>query len=155
MNKTNAVRIIEARKIPFETFEYDVNEDDLSGISVARKINADEDSVFKTLVTRNEKNQIIVFCVPVNQELNLKKAASVSGSKKIEMIKTAELLAITGYVRGGCSPIGMKKEYPVYIEETAQIMENIYISAGIRGMQVRISTSNLAAVLNAIFADVI
>lgn len=155
MNKTNAVRIIEARKIPFETFEYDVNEDDLSGISVARKINADEDSVFKTLVTRNEKNQINIFCVPVNQELNLKKAASASGSKKIEMIKATELLPITGYVRGGCSPIGMKKEYPVFIEETAQIMENIYISAGIRGMQVRISPSNLAAVVNAIFVDVI
>ncbi len=155
MNKTNAVRIVEAHKIPYETFEYEVNEDDLSGTSVARKINAGEDSVFKTLVTRNDKNSIFVFCIPVNQELNLKKAASASGSKKIEMIRQSELLPLTGYIKGGCSPIGMKKEYPVFIEETAQIMDNIYISAGIRGMQIRISPLNLAELIKGKFADVI
>ena len=155
MNKTNAVRIVEAHNIPYETFEYEVNEDDLSGTSVARKINAGEDSVFKTLVTRNDKNSIFVFCIPVNQELNLKKAASASGSKKIEMIRQSELLPLTGYIKGGCSPIGMKKEYPVFIEETAQIMDNIYISAGIRGMQIRISPLNLAKLINGKFADVI
>ncbi len=155
MNKTNAVRIVESHQIPFETYEYEVNEDDLGGESVARKINADEDSVFKTLVTRNDKNSIFVFCIPVNQELNLKKAASASESKKIEMIKQIELLPLTGYFRGGCSPIGMKKEYPVFIEETAQILENIYISAGIRGMQIRISPLDLAILVKAKFADVI
>ncbi len=155
MNKTNAVRIVEAHQIPFETFEYEVNEDDLSGASVARKINADEDSVFKTLVTRNDKNSILVFCIPVNQELNMKKAAAASESKKIEMIKQTELLPLTGYMRGGCSPIGMKKEYPVFIEETAQILGNIYISAGIRGMQIRISPLDLANLVKAKFADVI
>ncbi len=155
MNKTNAIRIIEAHKIPFRTFEYEVDEDDLSGTSVARKINADEDSVFKTLVTRNDRNEILVFCIPVNQELNLKKAASVSGSKKVEMIKLSELLPLTGCIRGGCSPIGMKKEYPVFIEETAQILENIIISAGIRGMQVQLSPEDLAKIINAEFADVI
>ena len=155
MNKTNAVRIVEAHKIPFRTFEYEVNENDLSGTSVAGKINADEDSVFKTLVTRDEKNLIYVFCIPVNQELDLKKAASVSGSKKIEMIKQSELLPLTGYIKGGCSPIGMKKKYPVYIEETAQIMENIYISAGIRGMQIQLSPRDLAELVQAKFADVI
>ncbi len=155
MNKTNAVRIAEAAKIPFKIFEYEVDEDDLSGASVARKINAVEDSVFKTLVTRNDKNAILVFCIPVNQELNLKKAASASGSKKVEMIKLSELLPLTGYVRGGCSPIGMKKEYPVFIEETAQIMDNICISAGMRGMQIQLSPHDLANLINAEFADVI
>ncbi len=155
MNKTNAVRIVEAHNIQFKTLEYEVNENDLSGTSVAGKINVDEDSVFKTLVTRNDKNTIFVFCIPVNQELDLKKAASISGSKKIEMIRLAELLPLTGYVRGGCSPIGMKKEYPVFIEETAQIIENIYISAGIRGMQIRISPLDLAGLVNAKFGDVI
>jgi Cys-tRNA(Pro)/Cys-tRNA(Cys) deacylase len=155
MNKTNAVRIVEAHDIPYETFEYEVNEDDLSGTSVARKINAGEDSVFKTLVTRNDKNSIFVFCIPVNQELNLKKAASACESKKIEMIRQSELLPLTGYIKGGCSPIGMKKEYPVFIEETAQIMDNIYISAGIRGMQIRISPLNLVNLIKGKFADVI
>ncbi len=155
MTKTNAVRIVEARKIPFRTFEYEVNENDLSGTSVARKINVNEDSVFKTLVTRNEKGIILVFCIPVNQELDLKKAASASGSKKVEMIKLTELLPLTGYIRGGCSPIGMKKEYPVFIEETAQIIEKINISAGIRGMQIEISPLDLAELVNAKFVDVI
>ncbi len=155
MNKTNAVRILEAQKIPHKTFSYDVDENDLSGTSAARKINADEETVFKTLVTRNDQNEIFVFCVPVNQELNLKKAAVASGSKKIEMIKMNELLPLTGYVRGGCSPIGMKKNYPVIIEETAQILEIIYISGGIRGMQIRIYPLDLAKITSAIFKDVI
>ena len=155
MNKTNAIRIIEAHNIHFRTFEYAVDQNDLSGTSVARKINADEDSVFKTLVTKNDKNAILVFCIPVNQELNLKKAASASGSKKVEMIKLSELLPLTGYIRGGCSPIGMKKEYKVFIEETAQILENVIISAGIRGMQVEMSPGDLAKITRAEFADVI
>ncbi len=155
MNKTNAVRIVEAHKIPFETFEYEADENDLSGTSAAEKLNVDEDSVFKTLATRNDKNAILIFCIPVSEELDLKKAASASGSKKIEMIRMTELLPLTGYVRGGCSPIGMKKEYPVFIEETAQIMEKIFISAGIRGMQIRISPLDLAELVNAKFADVI
>lgn len=155
MSKTNAVRILESQNIPFKTFEYEVDENDLSGTSVARKITVEEDFVFKTLVARNEKNQVFVFCIPVNQELNLKKAASASRNKKIEMVKLNELLPLTGYIRGGCSPIGMKKAYPVFIEETAQILEKIYISAGIRGMQIEISPFTLAEIINADFADVI
>jgi len=155
MNKTNAVRILEAQKIPHQTFNYDVDENDLSGTSVAHKINAAEETVFKTLVTRNDQNEIFVFCIPVNQELNLKKAAIASRSKKIEMIKLNELLPLTGYIRGGCSPIGMKKNYPVIIEETSQIFEFIYISAGIRGMQIRISPPDLEKITSAIFKDVI
>ena len=111
MSKTNAVRILESLKVPYNTFEYEVDENDLSGVSVAHKISIDEEKVYKTLVTRNDRNEIFVFCIPVNQELNLKKAAIAAKSKKIEMIKLTELLPLTGYVRGGCSPIGMKKNY--------------------------------------------
>lgn len=155
MIKTNAVRILEANHIPFRTFNYTVDENDLSGTSVAHKINVDEELVFKTLVTRNDRNEILVFCVPVNQELNLKKAAAASGSKNIEMIKLNELLPLTGYIRGGCSPIGMKKKYPVILEETAQLCEKIVISAGIRGMQIEIDPKDLAGLINASFEDVI
>jgi Cys-tRNA(Pro)/Cys-tRNA(Cys) deacylase len=155
MNKTNAVRILEANQISHRTFIYTVDENDLSGTSVAHKINIDEELVYKTLVTRNDKNEIFVFCIPVNQELNLKKAAAASGSKNIEMIKLNELLPLTGYIRGGCSPIGMKKKYPVIVEETAQLCEMIVISAGIRGMQVEIAPNDLAGIVEASFADVI
>ena len=155
MSKTNAVRILESLNIPHKTVEYEVDENDLSGSSVAKKINIGEELVYKTLVTRNDKNEIFVFCIPVSQELNLKKAASASGSKKIEMIHLNELLPLTGYIRGGCSPIGMKKNYPVFIEETSQLFENIYISAGIRGIQIEISPSDLLKIINAGFADVI
>ena len=155
MKKTNAVRILESHKIPYKTFEYDVDENDLSGTSVAKKIRTEADLVFKTLVARNEKKQVFVFCIPVNQELNLKKAAAASGNKRIEMVRLNELLPLTGYIRGGCSPLGMKKEYPVMIEETAQNLEKIYISAGIRGMQVEISPFDLAEIIKANFADVI
>jgi Cys-tRNA(Pro)/Cys-tRNA(Cys) deacylase len=155
VNKTNAIRILEAQKIPHKTFAYEVDENDLSGTSVALKINANEELVFKTLVTRNDKNEIFVFCIPVNQELNLKKAAVASHSKKIEMIKLIELLPLTGYRRGGCSPIGMKKNYPVIIEETAQLSEKILISAGVRGMQIQLSPIDLARIIYASFEDVI
>jgi len=155
MSKTNAVRILESLKVPHNTFEYEVDENDLSGVSVAHKINIDEEKVYKTLVTRNDKNEIFVFCIPVNQELNLKKAAVAAKSKKIEMIKLTELLPLTGYVRGGCSPIGMKKNYPVIIEETAQLSDKIYVSAGMRGMQIEISPINLSNIIEAKFEDLI
>ena len=154
MLKTNAVRILEANKISHTTHEYKVD-DDLSGITVANKIGADPDTVFKTLVAIGDKKNINVFCVPVTLELNLKKAASVSGNKKIEMLKMKDLLPTTGYIRGGCSPIGMKKKYTTYIDETAQLFEKIYVSAGIRGMQVCISPSDLQAITEAVFANII
>ncbi len=155
MPKTNAVRILESLKIPHRTFEYEVDENDLSGVSVAHKINIDEEKVYKTLITRNDKNEIFVFCIPVNQELNLRKAAAAANSKKIEMIKLTELLPLTGYIRGGCSPIGMKKSYPVTIEETSQLLDKIYVSAGARGMQIEISPVDLSIVVKAKFEDLI
>jgi Cys-tRNA(Pro)/Cys-tRNA(Cys) deacylase len=155
MSKTNAVRILESRNIKFDTIDYEVSEDELDAVSVAGKVGMDPDSVFKTLVTRNESNKIFVFVIPGSCELNLKKAAKLSGSKSIEMIKVKELFDLTGYIRGGCSPIGMKKDYPVFIDETALIFENISISAGVRGTQIVISPQELISVVNAESGDLI
>ncbi|MFA5403468.1 MAG: Cys-tRNA(Pro) deacylase [Ignavibacteria bacterium] len=155
MKKTNAVRILENNGIPFELFGYEFSEDEIDAISVAKKINAPSETVFKTLVTRGDKTGIIVFVIPGNAELNLKKAATVSGNKKIEMIKTKDLLPVTGYIRGGCSPIGMTKKYPTYIEETSQLFDNIYVSAGVKGTQMKLSPINLAKITESEFADLI
>ncbi len=155
MSKTNAVRILESKKINHSIHEYEVNEEELDAISVARKVNAAPESVFKTLVARNDKNEILVFCIPGNAELNLKKAAAASESKKIEMIKVKELLPLTGYIRGGCSPIGMKKLFPIFIDETAQLFDEIYVSAGVRGMQIKISPFDLKEIIEAEFTDLI
>ena len=155
MSKTNAVRILEANNISYETVSYVVDENDLTGITVAKKISVDPEKVFKTLIASGDKNGINVFCIPVNAGLNLKKAANVSNNKKIEMIKVKDLFELTGYVRGGCSPIGMKKNFPSFIEETAQLFEKIFISAGIRGMQISISPQDLKTVTLAEYADLI
>lgn len=153
--KTNAVRLLESSNITHSTLTYDVDESDLSGITVAIKIGVEPEKVFKTLVTRGEKTGINVFCIPVTEELNLKKAAAVCDDKKIEMIKEKELLPLTGYIKGGCSPIGMKKYYPTFIDETAQLFDEISISAGIRGMQIMIKPDDLAKIVEGIFADLI
>lgn len=155
MNKTNVIRLLEANKIPHDVKIYIVDEDDLSGTSVAHKINVDEQMVFKTLVAEGDKTGILVFCVPVNAELNLKKAAMVSGNKKVELIPTKNLLAVTGYIRGGCSPIGMKKKFQTYIDETAQLFDKIYFSAGIRGMQVGLHPDDLQSLTSSVFVDLI
>jgi len=153
--KTNAVRLLEANNIIYSTLTFEVDESDLSGITVANKIAVEPERVFKTLVTRGEKTGINVFCIPVTEELNLKKAALVCGDKKIEMIKEKELLPLTGYIKGGCSPIGMKKHYPTFIDETAQLFDEISISAGLRGMQIMIKPNDLLEVVKGKFADLI
>ncbi len=153
MSKTNAIRILESRKIIFETVSYEVDENDLSGETVAKKINVDPESVFKTLVCIGDKSGNIVFCIPVTQELNLKKAAIASGNKKVEMIKLKDLLSLTGYIRGGCSPVGMKKLFTTFIDETAQLYENIYVSAGVRGMQMKLSPEDLKNIVIGNFTD--
>lgn len=155
MSKTNAVRILESHEVKFETVSYEVVENDLTGETVALKIGVDADTVFKTLVCIGDKTGHIVFCIPVTQELNLKKSAFVSGNKKVEMIKVKELLPLTGYIRGGCSPIGMKKQFPTYIDETAQMYENIFVSAGIRGTQMRLNPDDLLQLVNGVYADLI
>ncbi len=153
--KTNAVRILEAKNIVHSTFEYESDENEIDAVSVALKINAEPETVFKTLVARNEKNELLVFVIPGNFELNLKKAAKASSSKSIELIKVKELQPLTGYIRGGCSPIGMKKLFPTYIDETAQLHDKIYCSAGVRGMQLFLSPIDLADVVEADFCDLI
>jgi len=153
--KTNAIRILESRQVDHTTHEYEFSEEEIDAVSVAHKINADPVTVFKTLVARNEKNELFVFVIPGNYELNLKKAASTSGNKKIEMIKVKELQPLTGYIRGGCSPVGMKKLFPTFIDETAQLHNKIFVSAGMRGMQIKISPDDLILTVNGQFADLI
>ena len=155
LQKTNAVRLLESNNIIHSTVTYEVDESDLSGITVAKKIGVESEKVFKTLVTRGDKTGINVFCIPVTEELNLKKAATICGDKKIEMIKEKELLPLTGYIKGGCSPIGMKKHYPTFIDETAKLFDEISISAGVRGMQIMIKPDDLSKILGSNFADLI
>ena len=155
MSKTNAVRILDSHNINYTLHTYDVDEEDLIGLTVALKIGADPDSVFKTLVADGDKTGPLVFCIPTTEELNLKKAAVISGNKKIELIKVKELLNLTGYLRGGCSPIGMKKKFPTFLDETAQLFDEIYVSAGTRGMQIKLSPTELAPLIEAPFCDLI
>jgi Cys-tRNA(Pro)/Cys-tRNA(Cys) deacylase len=154
-SKTNAVRLVEKSGIPFELHSYHYNEQRTDAVSAADTLGVPAEIVFKTLVTRSEMGDIFVFCVPGNCELDLKKAAKTSGNKRIELIKVRELLPLTGYVRGGCSPIGMKRNYPTYIDESATINDWIYINGGFRGLQIRIQPPDLARVAQARYADIV
>ena len=153
MTITNAMRLLKQAGIEYETSEYEVDESDLSGVHAAEALGIDPDCMFKTLVTRGEKKGIYVFCIPVAEELDLKKCAAAVGEKKVEMIHVKELLGLTGYIRGGCSPIGMKKKYPTYIDEIATLFDRIYVSAGMRGQQVILSPEDLRAYTDATFVD--
>ena len=143
MTKTNAVRLIEQAGIPCRTAEYAFDENDLKGTHAAHAIGMDEEQVFKTMVARGEKRGVLVFCIPVCCELDLKKAAKASGDKKVELVAVKELLGLTGYIRGGCSPVGMKKLYPTFIDETALLCGEIAVSAGMRGQQLILAPQNL------------
>lgn len=155
MIKTNAMRLLTTAKIPFETVEYQVDEDDLSGVHTAEMLGTDPDCMFKTLVCRDDKGGYFVFCIPVAYELDLKKCAAAAGVKRVEMIHVKELLPLTGYIRGGCSPIGMKKKFPILIDETATLYDRIYVSAGQRGCQLYLSPTDLAGYVDAQFADLL
>lgn len=135
IQKTNAMRQLDAAKIPYTIMEYVPDESDLSGTHIAEQIGLPPEQVFKTLVTRGDKNGINVICIPADNEIDLKAAAVVTGNKSLNMLPTSELLANTGYIRGGCSPIGMKKKYPTYIDDTAVLYDKITVSSGTRGMQ--------------------
>ena len=154
MNKTNVMRLLEAAKIPYDLLEYEVDENDLSGESTARKTGKDASQVFKTLVFSGEKNGFGVCCIPACDELDLKKTAKAFGEKKVEMIHVKDLLKVTGYIRGGCSPIGMKKQFPTVIDETACLFDMIYVSAGVRGAMLGISPDALAQYVGAKMVDV-
>ncbi|MDD6238082.1 MAG: Cys-tRNA(Pro) deacylase [Oscillospiraceae bacterium] len=142
-NKTNAMRLMDAAKIPYRAVEYEYDESDLGGEHVAAVTGMNPDQVFKTLVARGEKKGILVFCIPVSCTLDLKKAAHAAGDKKVEMIHMKELLGLTGYIRGGCSPVGMKKKYPTFMDETAELYDEIAISGGARGLQMVLSPMSL------------
>lgn len=153
--KTNVMRLLEAAGIHFETGTYEVDENDLSGSHAADLMGVDHDQMYKTLVLKGEKKGYLVCCLPVDEELDLKKVARAAGEKKVEMIHVKDMLSITGYIRGGCSPIGMKKKFPTYIEETAQLFETVTVSAGQRGVQVTLSPEDLRAYTEGIFAPLI
>ena len=151
--KTNAMRQLDAAKIPYEVKEYEVDENDLSGSHIADEIGLPHEIVFKTLVAKGDKTGPLVFCIPVDLEINLKKAAAITGNKSIEMVHVKDLLALTGYIRGGCSPIGMKKKFPTFVDETATLYERITVSAGMRGAQLLIKVNDLLPFIGAKCAD--
>jgi len=153
--KTNAVRLVQAANIPCRETFYDYDEKDLNGKHAAAAIGMPPEQVFKTLVARGERTGIHVFCIPVCCELNLKKAAKAAGDKNMEMVPVKELLALTGYIRGGCSPVGMKKKYPTHFDETAILWDEIAVSAGERGHQILIAPEPLAKLTGAEFIDLI
>ncbi len=152
-DKTNVMRLLEQKKIPYKMHDY-TESGAIAGEEVARVLGENPDEVFKTLVTVGKSKQNYVFLVPVNKELNLKKAASAVGEKSIEMIKSKDLLGLTGYVHGGCSPIGMKKQFPTVVHNTAESMENILFSGGKIGMQVELKTEDFKKIINFKFADI-
>lgn len=152
--KTNAARILDRLKINYELVEYTVDPENLAADHVAEELGEPIEQVFKTLVLRGDKTGIFVCVVAGNREVDLKKAAKVSGNKKAEMIAMKELLPLTGYIRGGCTSIGMKKHYPTFISEDAGNFPFIYVSAGKRGLQLKLSPSDLAKAAEATFADI-
>lgn len=153
--KTNVMRLLDAAKIHYEEKEYPVDENDLSGSHAADLMGVDHGSMFKTLVLKGEKTGYLVCCIPVDGEVDLKKAAKAAGDKKVELLPMKDLLATTGYIRGGCSPIGMKKKFPTYIDESANGYEKIAVSAGQRGMQIILSPADLGAYVGAKFVNLL
>ena len=154
-DKTNAVRLVEKAGIPCRESFYEYDENDLNGKHAAKAIGMPPEQVFKTLVARGPKNGIHVFCIPVCCELDLKKAAKAAGDKSMEMVPVKDLLALTGYIRGGCSPVGMKKKYPTFIDDTCQLFDSIAVSAGERGHQMLINPQDLIQIIQATLTDII
>lgn len=153
--KTNVMRLLDKAKVSYEHREYEVDENDLSGSHAADELGVDHSTLFKTLVLHGDKTGYLVCVIPVDEEVDLKKIAKVSGNKKTEMLPMKELLPTTGYIRGGCSPIGMKKQFPTYINESAKEHEIIGVSGGQRGVQILLSPYDLAGYIHAEFADII
>lgn len=153
-DKTNALRLVQQAKIPCREAFYEFDENDLGGMHAAMAVGMPPEQVFKTLVARGDRTGINVFCIPVCCELDLKKAAKASGDKKIEMVAVRELLNLTGYIRGGCSPVGMKKKYPTFMDETCILWDEIAVSAGARGHQMILPPAHLAELVGAQFVDI-
>ena len=147
------MRRLDAAKIPYQILEYEVDENDLSGMHIAEQLGFPPERMFKTLVAKGDKTGPLVFCIPVAAEIDLKRAASITGNKRIEMIHVKDLLALTGYIRGGVSPIGMKKVFPTYMDESALQFEQITVSSGTRGAQLLLSREALIPFISAKTAD--
>jgi len=155
MVRTNVMRLLDAAGIPYRTAEYEYDENDLGGMHVAAATGMPPEQVFKTLVAHGDKQGYLVFCIPVCCELDLKKAARAAHDKKVELIHVKELLPLTGYIRGGCSPIGMKKPFPTFMDETAMLYDEIAVSAGVRGCQIILSPESLSDYCSILLSDLI
>ena len=155
MTTTNAMRILRSLGVPFDVASYPVGEEHVDAVSAARELGVPPEIVFKTLVARNEKAEPLVFCIPGPSELDLKKAARAAACRKVELVPLKDLTALTGYVRGGCSPIGMKKTYPTWIDEIAIAYDRIYVNAGARGLQIIVSPAELCRAAQAGLADLV
>jgi Cys-tRNA(Pro)/Cys-tRNA(Cys) deacylase len=153
--KTNALRILDSLSIPYGTAAYPVAEEHADAGQVAQVLGVSAELVFKTLVARDDGGGILVFCVPGTSELDLKKAAKAAEAKKVDLIALKDLLPLTGYVRGGCSPVGMKKRFPVWVDEIAAAYERIYVNAGVRGLQMVVAPADLLRATDARYADLV
>lgn len=151
--KTIAARTLDQLKIDYELRAYEVSEDELDAVSVARKVNMPPEATFKTLVTRGDKTGVILACVPGDAELDFKKLAAATGDKKVEMVPVKEIQSLTGYIRGGVSPLGSKKKYPLYLDRSALDHERVSVSAGRRGLQMILAPEDLRRAANATIAD--
>lgn len=155
INKTNAARLLDKAKIKYELVPYEVDENDLAATHIATQLGEDIRQVFKTLVLKGDKTGHFVCVVPGDAEVDLKKAAKVSGNKKVDLIPMKELLPTTGYIRGGCSPVGMKKAFPTYFHSTCMDFDYIYVSAGVRGLQLKVAPADLVKYVRASVAEII
>lgn len=153
--KTTACRILDTMKIPYTLLEYAVKEDELDAVTVANKIGMPPDRVYKTLVLHGDKTGIVMCCIPGDAELDLKALASASGNKKVEMVPVKDIQGLTGYIRGGVSPLGTKKRYPLFLESTAQTLDTMCVSAGKRGLQLTLRGTDLAKATNATLVSII
>lgn len=154
LKKTNAARILDELHLEYELRGIPADEvEELSATAMANTLGVPPEEVFKTLVARGDKNGVVMACIPAEAELNLKALAQVSGNKNVHMVPLKEVLPLTGYMRGGCSPIGAKKAYPVFIDESAQLFERIFVSAGQRGLQLHLAPESLVKAVNATYAD--
>ena len=154
INKTNAMRQLDAAKIKYEICSYEVDENDLSGTHIADQIGLPYEAVFKTIVTKGDKTGYTVFCIPCHKEIDLKRAAQVTGNKKIEPLHVKDLLGITGYIRGGCSPVGMKKKFPTFFDSSAAELERLTVSAGMKGAQLLVSSEEILKYTQATLCDI-
>lgn len=153
MKKTNAMRILDSLGIGYEVLSYEWDEEHLDAVHASSSAGLPNEQVFKTIVMQNSDNEVFVFCLPADFSVSLKKARDVTGSKEIDLIKIDDLHPLTGYMRGGCSPLGMKRHFPTFVEELALLHEHIYVSAGLRGLELKIDPQDLVRAAGACFAD--